>query len=69
LRLDGRSWRVGGLRVAAARHGHWSEVLDERRERIAAAFELLDGAYARLAPAARRSAPPRAGRRPGRTRR
>ncbi len=51
FRLDGRSWRLGGLRVDAARHAHWSERLDERLDGIAAVFDLLDAKYAEIDPA------------------
>ena len=56
FRLDGPSWRVSGLRVETDRHEHWVGLLDERLEKIAAVYELLDGKYAELDPA-RRPAP------------
>lgn len=48
FRFDALSYRVAGLKVETARHGHWSELLDERLERIAAVFELLDRKYLEL---------------------
>lgn len=52
FRLDGASWRIGGLTVQTGRHEHWTELLDERLEKIAAAYELIDAKYAQLDPAA-----------------
>lgn len=51
FRLDGASWRIGGLAIDAGRHDHWTELLDARLERIAAVYELLDAKYAALDPA------------------
>jgi hypothetical protein len=60
FRLDGASWRVGGLAIDvgrerpqsnSGRHDHWTELLDARLERIAAVYELLDAKYAALDPA------------------
>lgn len=53
FRLDGASWRIGGLSVQTGRHEHWTELLDERLEKIAAAYELIDAKYAQLDPVAR----------------
>lgn len=50
FRLDGASWRLGGLAIDAGKHEHWTEHLDARLEAIAAVFELLDGKYAQLDP-------------------
>lgn len=52
FRLDGASWRIGGLTVETGRHEHWTELLDERLEKIAAAYELIDAKYAQLDPLA-----------------
>lgn len=52
FRLDGASWRIGGLTVQTGRHEHWTELLDERLEKIAAAYELIDAKYAQLDPVA-----------------
>ncbi len=49
FRLDGPSFRITGLSIETARHDHWTELLDERIEKISAAYELLDGKYASLA--------------------
>lgn len=46
FRLDGLSWRLSGLTVETGGGGHWIERLDERMEKIAAVFELLDRKYA-----------------------
>lgn len=48
FRFDALSYRVAGLKVETARHGHWTELLDERLERIAAVFEMLDRKYGEL---------------------
>jgi hypothetical protein len=50
FRLDGASWRVGGLAIDVGKHQHWTEHLDARLEAIATVFELLDGKYAQLDP-------------------
>lgn len=57
FKLDALSWRLSGLKVEAGRHDHWTQLLDERLERIGSVFELLDAKYAahrqrRPAPAA-----------------
>jgi hypothetical protein len=52
FRLDGASWRIGGLSIQTGRHEHWTELLDERLEKIAAAYELIDAKYAQLDPLA-----------------
>lgn len=52
FRFDALSYRVSGLSLETTRHGHWSERLDERLEKIAAVYELLDRKYAELMPAA-----------------
>lgn len=52
FRLDGASWRIGGLSLQTGRHEHWTELLDERLEKIAAAYELIDAKYAQLDPLA-----------------
>ena len=49
FRLDGPSFRVTGLAIETERHDHWTELLDERVEKISAAFELLDAKYSDLA--------------------
>ena len=45
FRLDALSWRLSGLSVETLGKGHWTEVLDERLEKITAVFELLDRKY------------------------
>lgn len=50
FRLDGASWRIGGLTIQTGRHEHWTELLDERLEKIVAAYELIDAKYAQLDP-------------------
>jgi len=50
FRLDGLSFRISGLKVETERHDHWTELLDERLEKIAAAHELLERRFAALAP-------------------
>lgn len=51
FRLDGAAWKVSGLRVETERHDHWTEQLDERMEKIAAAFDLLEAKYDEVNPA------------------
>ncbi|MEM9595451.1 MAG: hypothetical protein AAGD06_14350 [Acidobacteriota bacterium] len=50
FRLDALGFRVGALRVETGRHDHWTELLDERLNRIGEVFDLLDRKYAELAP-------------------
>lgn len=56
FRLDGPSWRVSSLRVETDKHEHWTSLLDERIDKIAAVYDLLDTKYAEIDPA-RRPAP------------
>ncbi len=49
--LDGLSFRVSSLRIETERHDAWTEQLDARMEKIVALHDVLDGAYARFAPA------------------
>lgn len=53
FRLDGPSWRVSGLKVETGRHDHWTELLDERLEKIGAVYDLLGTKYEELDPAHR----------------
>ncbi|HVS62631.1 MAG TPA: hypothetical protein VMT85_03895 [Thermoanaerobaculia bacterium] len=46
FRLDGLTFRISSLGVERARPAHWTERLDERIERIATVWELLDRKYA-----------------------
>ena len=48
--LEALSFRISGLRVETARHDQWIEQLDERLDRIAAVYELLERKYEELAP-------------------
>ena len=50
FRLEASTFRVNGLSVETARHDHWTELLDERLEKISALFELLDAKYRELRP-------------------
>lgn len=50
FRFDALSYKVNGLRIETDRHDHWTELLDERLEKIDAAWELLDRKYEELAP-------------------
>jgi hypothetical protein len=45
FRFEAMSYRVNGLRIETDRHDHWTELLDERLEKIAALFEMLDRKY------------------------
>lgn len=46
FRLDAVSWRISSLTVETERKSHWIELLDERLEKTAGVFELLDRKYA-----------------------
>lgn len=50
FRLDGLNFRVSSLKVETAKHDHWTELLDERLDKISAVFELLENKYDELAP-------------------
>jgi hypothetical protein len=50
FRLEASTFRVNNLSIETARHDHWTELFDERLEKIAALFELLDGKYRELRP-------------------
>lgn len=50
FRLEALSFRLSGLRIEANRHDHWTQLLDERLERMGAVFELLERKYDELAP-------------------
>ncbi len=49
-RFDALSFRISGLRVEVGRHEHWTDLLDERLEKIAAVWEQLENKYQELAP-------------------
>ncbi len=49
FRLDALSFRLKSLRLEIGRHEHWTELLDERLEKIGGVFELLDEKYNELA--------------------
>ena len=49
FRFDALNFRVGSLRVETSRHEHWTDLLDERLEKIAGVFELLENKYQELA--------------------
>jgi len=42
FRFAALNYRISGLKVETARHEHWSELLDERLEKITAVWDLLD---------------------------
>lgn len=48
FRFDALSYRISGLRIDAGRHPHWTDRLDERLEKIADVYELLDRKYDEL---------------------
>ena len=48
FRFDALSYRVSNLKVETSKHEHWTELLDERLEKIAAVFELLDRKFFEL---------------------
>lgn len=49
FRFDALNYKLSGLRIETDRHDHWTELLDERLEKISAAWEMLDGKYEALA--------------------
>ncbi len=49
FRFDALNFRLGSLRVETSRHDHWTDLLDERVEKIAAVWELLETKYKELA--------------------
>ncbi len=48
FRFEAMSYRISNLKVAIGRHEHWTDLLDERLEKIEAIFDLLDGKYGEL---------------------
>ncbi len=50
FRFDALPFRVSNLKVETGRHEHWTELLDERLEKIADLYELLDRKYKDLRP-------------------
>ena len=48
FRFEALSFRVANLKVEAERHEHWTQLLDERLEKVGGLFELLDRKYADL---------------------
>ncbi len=49
FRFDALNFRLSGLRVEIGRHDHWTDLLDERLEKIAAVWDLLETKYRQLA--------------------
>lgn len=47
--LDGATFRLSGVKVETGRHEHWTDLLDERLEKIAGIFEMLEAKYDLLA--------------------
>lgn len=45
FRFEGMSFRISSLRVEAGRHEHWTELLDERLEKINDVWELVERKY------------------------
>lgn len=45
FRFDAPSYRLSNLRIETERHGHWTERLEERLERISDVFDLLDAKF------------------------
>lgn len=48
FKFDALPFRVSGLRVETQKHEHWTEQLDERLQKFAELFELLEGRYGQL---------------------
>ncbi len=49
FRLDALAFRLHSLRLEIGSHEHWTELLDERLEKITAVWDLLDEKYKELA--------------------
>ena len=50
FRFDAMPYRISNLRVEIGRHEHWTDLLDERLEKIGDVYDLLDRKYAELRP-------------------
>lgn len=50
FKFDSLPFRISNLRVETEKHDHWTEYLDERLQKIASVFELLEGRYDELRP-------------------
>jgi hypothetical protein len=50
MKFDGLPFRISNLRIETEKHDHWTEYLDERLQKVAAVFELLEGRYEELRP-------------------
>jgi hypothetical protein len=48
FRFDALSFRLSILKIETSKHEHWTERLDERLEKIAAVFDLLDRKFIEL---------------------
>lgn len=48
FRFDALSYRLSNLRLETSKREHWTERLDERLEKIAAVFDLLDRKFIEL---------------------
>ncbi len=48
FRFDALAYRISNLKVETGKHDHWTEQLDERLEKIAEVFELLDRKFFEL---------------------
>ena len=48
FRLDALNFRLSGMRIDTEPHDHWHDTLDERLEKIAEIYDLLDQRYADL---------------------
>ncbi len=50
FKFDALPFRISNLRIETEKHDHWTLYLDERLQKIAAVFELLEGRYDELRP-------------------
>lgn len=48
FRFDALSYRLSNLKIESGKHQHWTEALDERLEKIASVFDLLDRKFIEL---------------------
>jgi hypothetical protein len=45
FRFEAASYRLSNLRIETERHNHWTDLLDERIEKISDIFDLLDAKF------------------------
>ena len=48
FRFDALSYRISNLKIETGKHEHWTELLDERLEKIGGIFDMLDRKFIEL---------------------